>query len=372
MPVAPSHVEAVIKEFLARSPPPAEVQAIAAQCPSADVLIEVVLQSDEYKQRYGMSAANAAAHWVNIWHPELAQWTLAPGTQSADGDVVVGQDGFLFLAGGTNRFVDQYQGKVILRPGWLESWRRVFEARRSDPVHAQRTCVSIVIPDPLVILHHLYPRPLSSGMRPVESLLEDETTLLYPVEALAADYETFCRRADSHYTSAASHALYDQVRVQIPDAPPLPDPELVPVLAAGDLGSRFSPAILESLRVAGSLGAAEVVEDNWREMMSVGAHRGTRRVFRNRSAPDSRRVVIFGDSYAHIEAVGGFRGVHEGLSWPFAQVFAEVHFLWSAFGWDPDYVVRVNADVVVHQIAERFLPRVPEVQTPVAALRGVG
>src|SRR5450755_1797382 len=136
MPVAPSHVEATIKEFLARTPHPGEVDDIAARCPNADVLIEAVLQSDEYRRRGSMSACNTAAHWVNIWHPELAQWTHPPGTQSADGDVVVGHDGFLFLDGGTNRFVDQYQGEVTLDAGWLESWRRVFGARRSDPVHA--------------------------------------------------------------------------------------------------------------------------------------------------------------------------------------------------------------------------------------------
>ena len=37
-----------------------------------------------------------------------------------------------------------------------------------------------------------------------------------------------------------------------------------------------------------------------------------------------------------------------------AQIFRETHFVWIPFGWDPDYVRRVGAEVVLVQGAERF------------------
>ena len=80
-----------------------------------------------------------------------------------------------------------------------------------------------------------------------------------------------------------------------------------------------------------------------------------RSVFRNPDAPDSRTAVIFGDSYSH-----GTQG-YEGVSWYFAQHFREVHFIWSPFGWDSDYVAATGAEVVLCEMAERFVPRPPKV-----------
>ena len=51
-----------------------------------------------------------------------------------------------------------------------------------------------------------------------------------------------------------------------------------------------------------------------------------------------------------------------------AQIFREVHFVWVPFGWDPDYVREVGAEVVLVQGAERFVARVPHPRSEVAAL----
>lgn len=73
-------------------------------------------------------------------------------------------------------------------------------------------------------------------------------------------------------------------------------------------------------------------------------------------------MVLFGDSYA-------FSAPHyQGLAWFLAQAFAEVHFVWIPFGWDPEYVRRVGAEVVVCEGAERFAARPPELRVDVDAL----
>ncbi len=88
-------------------------------------------------------------------------------------------------------------------------------------------------------------------------------------------------------------------------------------------------------------------------MSAAGGHIGTTRVFRQPDAPDPRTLVVFGDSYAFGD------DAYRGLSWFLAQVFAEVHFVWVPFGWDPDYLDSVGAELVVCQTAERFITRVP-------------
>lgn len=107
---------------------------------------------------------------------------------------------------------------------------------------------------------------------------------------------------------------------------------------------------------------ATIVFDNSAYLVSVGAHLGTIRVFRNDRAQDKRTVVVFGDSYSFGE------DGYPGLSWFLARAFREVHFVWVPFGWDPDYLDSANADLVVCQMAERFVVRVPRIKVDVRSM----
>ncbi len=133
-------------------------------------------------------------------------------------------------------------------------------------------------------------------------------------------------------------------------------------LAAGDLGRHFDPPIVEVIRSTAGVSRATVVSDNWAEISGVGGHIGTMRVFRRNDSPDDRTVVVFGDSYSFGD------DVYQGLSWFLAQVFREAHFVWVPFGWDPEYLTSVGADLVVCQTAERFIGRVPMASVNVRSL----
>jgi hypothetical protein len=357
-------VDAVIRHFIGREPHPGEVDAIAAACPSAEVLIEAVLRSPEYASHDGDRAdgGDDEPRLVNVWHGDFASWTRPPGTESPDGVAIVGFDGYLFLREGTNKILDQFEGRLMPPDGWLESWQRTIEERRRDPVHSGLTVVSVVMPDQLAFLADKYPVRLSTAVRPVQRLLDAGVELLYPSETLSADRELVSRRTDSHLSSAGSHAVYEAVRRQIPGAPPVAIPDLVPTLSLGDLGSRFAPVIFEVVQRVGSLGPAAIVEDNWQRIRAGGGYTGTRRVFKNPAAPDSRCVAVFGDSHAF--ASDG-DDANEGLCFWLSQAFAEVHFLWAPFGWNAEYVEAINADIVIHEIAERFLIKVPETVTAI-------
>jgi hypothetical protein len=81
-------------------------------------------------------------------------------------------------------------------------------------------------------------------------------------------------------------------------------------------------------------------------------HQGRQRVWRNKTAPIKKIVVCFGGSSFE-------RGENSGnLSWWFARLFSEFHFIWSS-DFDADYIEATSPDIVICQSIERFLTEVP-------------
>jgi len=84
--------------------------------------------------------------------------------------------------------------------------------------------------------------------------------------------------------------------------------------------------------------------------LHVGAHV----VFRNETSDaDPRRVLVFGDSYSH------FAG--QMLTVMLAETFREVDFVWST-SIDWGYVERTKPDVLITEVAERFMWQAPDDQ----------
>ncbi len=96
---------------------------------------------------------------------------------------------------------------------------------------------------------------------------------------------------------------------------------------------------------------------------AIDLHVGAHVRFRNDSPDaDPRTVVLFGDSYAHFAPI-----MLTGLV---AETFREVHFVWSS-SIDWSYVAAVKPDLLLFEIAERFLVRLPDDSFDVAA-QGAG
>lgn len=96
------------------------------------------------------------------------------------------------------------------------------------------------------------------------------------------------------------------------------------------------------------------------------AHVGAHVVFRNETeGADPRRLVLFGDSCAHFDPF-----LLTGL---LAESFREVHFVWSA-SLDWGYIERVRPDILLFELAERFLARLPrdDFDVAVSGQRGTG
>jgi hypothetical protein len=363
-------VIAVYRQVLGRLPSEDE---IAEQLAAGDLdnLLRIAIESEEYAVRLRNRRAESARDptQVNVFHPDLAQWGLPAGTRSEDGAAIVGREGWLFLCGGSNANLGQYVGAVQMGTGWLVRWQDTIARRAAEMEALGVSSALLVVPDKLAIYEELYPEDLDRvGPRPIERLLAvSDMPIVYPLDELLAaraSGEELFPRTDTHFTFRGNELLFSSVAGalgidQPPDHSGLPLDEYA---MAGDLGVKFDPRIVSIVREPGSLGAAEIVEDNREEIAGVGGHIGTRRVFRNESAPDRRVAVVFGDSFGFAEPR------YQGLSWFVAQSFRETHFIWVPFGWDPDYVRRAGAEAVLVQGAERFVARAPHLSVDAGQL----
>jgi alginate O-acetyltransferase complex protein AlgJ len=372
-------VASVYRQVLGREPNDRDIEDQLAAVSTLDDLLRVALDSDEYAARLrGEKERNpwGGQHLVNTFHPDLAPWSLPPGTRSEDGAAIVGHEGWLFLCGGTNANLGQYVGAVEPEPAWLEEWREVIVRRAAQIEALGMASALLVVPDKLAVYEDFYPERLTRvGPRPIERLLAEDMPIVYPLEELraaAASGEEVYVRTDTHLTFRGNELLFSSVAegLGIEDPPDLSGLELHSHPIAGDLGVKFDPQIVSIVNWPDSLRDARIVEDNRDEIVAVDGHIGTRRVFRNDDPPDQRVAVLFGDSFG-FAAGGSFdpaAAYYQGLSWFLAQVFREVHFVWVPFGWDSEYVRRVGAEAVLVQGAERFVSRVPHVEVDASSL----
>jgi alginate O-acetyltransferase complex protein AlgJ len=363
------HIKAVFREFLGRAPASAEID-VWMRTRSLRAFLEGVLASDEYAQRSATRALGGQPDgpFLNCWIPGHSERFARPlGAVSPDGLAIVGRSGHLFIYGGTNDNVTAQRGEVQLPAAWMGEWQALVRERAAEARRAGRHLICLVVPEKIAVYADCFPQDLTTqSLRPVLRLLRDgEVPLVYPIEALQrarADGDTYLF-TDSHLTLLGNLQIALATMTALGVSPTV-DAESgsQEFVYAGDLGRHFNPPVVEIRRMAATPSRATIVFDNSAAISSVGAHVGTMRVFRNDQAADERTVVVFGDSYGFGD--DGYRG----LSWFLAQAFREVHFLWVPFGWDPDYLASVNADLVICQTAERFVVRVPRATVDVRAM----
>jgi hypothetical protein len=343
---------------LGRRPTPQEIAHQQANAASLRDLLVAVTHSDERHAK--------AANVVNVHTEALEPFGTAPGTWSADGVAVTGRRGWVFLGGGTNTILDQYRGAFALPEDFDARWGDALEARRRGAQELGAAFAAVIVPDKLGVMVADFPDPLPRMAEAPAAMLaaRPELDLLYPVTELAAVPGGAYLRTDTHLTCAGNAALARAVgaALGVTIEHEVTPERILRYVTSGDLGSRFSPPIVEVVAALNDFGDAEEIASNREEISAVGAHVGTRQVLRNERAADPRTAVIFGDSYALAAPH------YQGLTWFMAQAFREVHFLWVPFGWDPAYAAAAGAEVVVCQGAERFAIRPPELQVDVHAL----
>lgn len=294
--------------------------------------------------------------------------------------VHVGRDGWLFLIGGTNRVMDRYRGGLrhwLLLRGWVRLIRA--RARRAERLGIR--CLHVIVPEKLSVYDDktdgLRYAPAKASTRRLARYLARHPAyldLLAPLRAARNGPVPLYLRTDTHWTAQGCLLAYREIMRALGAIPPA-DIGTRPGIVSDqlmDLGEKLAARPRERIerfmlqrdakRVeTGAFLAAYEAQGRDPEV-HVGAHV----VYRNAGpAADPRRVVLFGDSCAHFDPF-----LLTGL---LAESFHEVHFVWSS-SLDWAYIERVRPDILLFELAERFLARLPsdDYDVAIAGQRGTG
>lgn len=278
--------------------------------------------------------------------------------------VHVGRDGWLFLVGGSNAVLSQYR-----RFSWhwlrLRAWAWLIRQRTARAQALGIRCVHMVVPEKLSVYDDRtdglrYDPACSPARRLGRRLagLSGYVDLVAPMRAARGEAPLY-RRTDSHWTYDGCYIAY---RALMRACGAIPPPDIGDRLrftheGVWDLGEKLPERPRETVtnwvidRDATRVWASPLVEAYEAAGRAGDLHTGAHVVYRNTSPhADPRTLVLFGDSCAHYTRIllTGFM----------AESFAEMHFIWSS-SIDWAYVARVRPDILVVEMAERFLARLP-------------
>jgi alginate O-acetyltransferase complex protein AlgJ len=283
--------------------------------------------------------------------------------------VHVGRDGWLFLTAGSNNVVGQFSRSRLMARR-VRGWRRLVVARVRGCERLGCRYLHVIVPEKLTVYDH----KLSEGLRVKVRLspaLRLRRALFWHRSARRAcldlvgafravrDARDLYFRTDSHWSFAGCDTAYRLICAACGAVPKdlSGEPQEWRQMA-GDLGSKLTPPQSERWPIRGlqrdavRVHASPIVELRERTGRADKLHVGAHVIYRNDAAgTDPRRVVLFGDSYAHFAPIM--------LTALIAETFAEVHFVWSS-SLDWGYVERVRPDLVIGQVAERFMFELPD------------
>jgi hypothetical protein len=280
---------------------------------------------------------------------------LKAGVTSPGAVAVAGVDGYLFISNGANRWEQQYFGEQTPPRAWITAWNDLLARRQAEAAARGLTLLNLVAPEKQVI----YPEKRWPGDLPkaerrplklIQTQLDPAARLIYPEAALLATKAAApaYHRHNSHWTISGCAAVVDTLLAALDTPARMADLAIAAerLHAAQDLSIHlFDTPPPEDFLWPTHCG--ERVDDN-RHIELTGRNSGASYRLRNPSAPDPRKVVVFGDSYAY------GAGVVALLS----AAFAEVLILWSkAVDWE--LVTRERPAIVVWESAERFLASLP-------------
>ena len=287
-------------------------------------------------------------------------------------EVHVGRDGWLFLVGGSNRVLAQY-GRPGLPRRALWRWRGLIAGRVRRCARLGARYLHAVAPEKLTVYPEhtdglAYDPERAPALRLARWLRLSRgggawVDLVGAFRA-ARDGPPLYLRTDTHWTFEGCAVAYRALCAAMGAAPredvvARRSEEAWPY--AGDLGAKFDPPRAEPVRDTRFATAARRTYANpfLTALEAAGrvgeAHLGAHAVFRNdEPGIDTRRLVVFGDSFSQHSATAPVATLTAFL----ADTFREVHFLWSTtIDWG--YVERVRPDLVLGEVAERFMIDVP-------------
>lgn len=295
-------------------------------------------------------------------------WKMSTSALSSEPNVHVGHDGWLFLVDGSNSVIDLYKNEssfdASLARQWVELLRQRhdrFQARGIEYVH-------LAAPEKLTVLHKFYSGDIENiDGSPILQLAArhagEVPCLLNVVPYLARNIDNFpiYWKTDTHWSAWGCYLAYQQLcaRLRLPTNTEILSYPHSDVDISMDLGARLNPPASENVRFYRLEKKSRRVYANplvrYKESKGFrnegNLHVGSNVIFRNDSSDAADKVVVlFGDSFSEYR--------NHLLTGMLAETVRELHFIWSS-NIDDEYVRRVRPDIVISELAERFMTRVP-------------
>jgi hypothetical protein len=288
---------------------------------------------------------------------------FVPAELIADDKVVIGKDGWLFLAKDANHVLSQHSGELLLDREALERWAALLGRRKRLLAERGIEYLLLIAPD----THSVYPDKLPPGVshqerrRPVVQLLDHlaerncPVQPIYPLAELreSRDVVDVCSRLDTHWNDVGAFVAYSRLADEVERLIPMRRLREEDVAFAmrptriGELGFKIHVEEMEIVPVAELRNqSARLVQDN--RVQNTGSVLST-------ACPDAPgSCVLWGDSY----------------SWTMLKYLAE-SFGRCTFACTPsldlEFLEREGPDIVVNLQAERHLIVVPDDEGPSVA-----
>ena len=291
------------------------------------------------------------------------------GTRSKDNQVVLGEDGFVFLLLGSNKLIDLYAMDRHVADQYKNKWVSLISDRNRQISLRNMSHYSFFIPEKSTILDDKFPYKIIAPTKilsDIEELSNDLNVIPLREMLRTHKHRTFLfPKTDSHLSVLGSLLLFRHLLARC-----FPELDTTGLLSVVDPSSIASEREVRAGSLAPWLFDAPVYEEylvlrpnafaefNGSKLVDdvdapSGKFVGARRVSaENSDAPLKAKVVVFGNSFFE-------RGSSpQGLSWWFKTFFSEFHFLWKP-EVDYAYLDSVQPNYVIFQSIERFMTVVP-------------
>lgn len=279
-----------------------------------------------------------------------------------------GKDGWLFLRTGSNQVERFFTERQHFTDAEVERWCALLDYRKRRLQQMAVAYFHMIAPDKITVYSDRYGSYLPGfDARPSLVLpnalkrtgLEDVYVDVAPALVAERDNALLYWKTDTHWTFAgALIAAREICRVLRLECPKFSTRLLATHTPTLDLGGKVDPPIDEHVELFEFLDPAQMIyanslvnQANVPGQSRSGLLHGSHVVYRNGNAPNDLTLALFGNSYCE---VGPWL-----LTGMLAQVFREVHFMWSN-SIDFGYIEEIKPDIVLSEIAERFVKRFPD------------
>ena len=284
--------------------------------------------------------------------------TVPVGTPSIDTTAIIGQDGWLFLVGGSNDLLSRYgreQDDIAQHKRTAAAWIELHHRRLARYGRPDRRFIQMVVPEKTSALSGKLPFPLEAPtycLGKIERTLAENPGYLSVASVIPSiGADRFYRRTDTHPSPEGNFAIARAIATRLGMLDLVDDLEIrfdTVRTEIGDLAERFFRVpILETLPYPTGR-QLEPLQPTVTSSFGAGQRTKSGAVWRTANAPIDLKVVAFGNSvFQHGQSP-------LTLSWWCARLFREFHFFWLPETL-PDAVEAIGADVVIAQTVERFL-----------------